>query len=141
MLLKLAPLITYHLKSEVTASLGTSYHLLEQVILQPCYQVTFTQSISLCHRHTDLDYNEWEKPYAGTEGKVKGSIYKGQAGRLSSEHSICGVEPEKAWRGGKRRAGASPIQLGGSTAISFSAGTTALGTLVLFNLQMEKLYL
>lgn len=54
-----------------------------------CSPVIKWHLLSLCHRHTDLDYDEWEKPYTGAGGEVKGSISKRQAGRLSSEHSTC----------------------------------------------------
>lgn len=105
-----------------------------------CSPVIKWHLLSLCHRHTDLDYDEWEKPYTGAGGEVKGSISKRQAGRLSSEHSTCRGGAWTSMEERKQESRSRPIQPGGSTAISFSAGTAALSTLVSY-LQMGKLYL
>lgn len=56
------------------------------------------------------------------KGKSKAAFTRGkQAGCPLSTASV-EMEPETVWRRGNRRAGASAILLGGSTATSFSAG-------------------
>lgn len=76
----------------------------------------------------------------GQEGKSKAAFPKGKQAGCPLSTAPVELEPESVWRRGNRRAGATPIQPGGSTAISFSAGTAALSTLVSY-LQMGKLYL